>query len=64
MRRALTFGLIVLLSGCASEYSEVPEARGEWMPANPPSLITTAPAVQPAVRPVAHAYWTNTGLVP
>jgi len=60
MRRAITLGVIVLLSGCASEYSEVPEARGEWVPANPPPLTVVAPAAQPA----AHAYWTNSRAAP
>ena len=35
--------LAVLLAGCASsEYSQVPEPTGEWVPANPPSLILPA----------------------
>lgn len=57
MRRVLALGLFVLLSGCASEYSDVPEARGEWMPANPSSLTVSGP-----VQPVERAYWTNSGV--
>ena len=41
--------LAVLLAGCAgSEYSQVPEPSGDWVPANPPAYATTAvPSLAP-----------------
>lgn len=40
MRLVTTIVALALLTGCASnEYSKVPEPTGEWVPANPTSLM-------------------------
>lgn len=51
MRYALALVVLATLSGCAStEYSKVPEPSGEWVPANPASLMVLAAAPRPVVR--------------
>ncbi len=66
MRHVLALAVLAGLTGCAGEYSKVPEPTGEWVPANPASLMVQAPAPRPPVRrvvwrrrprlsPVAHA---------
>ncbi len=51
MRHALALVVLAALSGCAStEYSKVPEPSGEWVPANPVSLMTMAVPPRPVVR--------------
>lgn len=52
MRALLAVVVLTALAGCASnEYSKVPEPTGEWVPANPPSLMAEAtPAPQPPAR--------------
>lgn len=54
--RCVILAAAVLLAGCASnEYSKVPEPQGEWVPANPASLMAeNAPAAP--VKPVK-AVW-------
>jgi len=49
MRLVLIFAMAALLAGCASnEYSKVPEPSGEWVAANPASLMAPpAPALMP-----------------
>ncbi len=50
MRRILALAVLAGLSGCAGEYSKVPEPTGEWVPANPVSLMTMAAPPRPVVR--------------
>ncbi len=60
MRPILALAALAALSACASDqYSEVPEARGEWTPANPPGL--TAPTLPQPTPVAARARWTNRG---
>lgn len=60
MRPILALAVLAALSACASdEYSKVPEARGEWVPANPPGL--TAPMSPLPIPVVARARWTSRG---
>lgn len=40
--RLLALAVLILLAGCAGEYSKVPEPTGEWVPANPPNMLQTA----------------------
>lgn len=66
MRLVLALAAAVLLTGCAAnEYSQVPEPSGEWVAANPPSLMADpAPAPLPlnrAGRRPARAYWASRG---
>jgi hypothetical protein len=46
--------VLALLGGCASnEYSKVPEPQGDWVPANPPSLMAeNEPSPPPARVPL------------
>lgn len=55
MRLALLLAAsAALLSACASnEYSKVPEPTGEWVPANPPSLMVDATPARLAALPIA-----------
>lgn len=54
MRYVLTLVVLAGLAGCASdEYSKVPEPTGEWVPANPASLMVPAPPPRPVVRKAA-----------
>ena len=39
MRALLMLAALASLAGYTGEYSKVPEPTGEWMPANPPSLM-------------------------
>ncbi len=53
MRHALALVVLAALTGCAStEYSKVPEPTGEWVPANPASLMVQATPPRPQVRRV------------
>lgn len=59
MRLILALAALTALSACADQYSKVPEASGEWTPANPPGLTAPMP---PQPTPVAaRARWTNRG---
>lgn len=69
MRLILTLSTAALLAGCAStEYSKVPEPTGDWVAANPASLMAP-PALPPAPVPVrqtarqtVQSYWASRGV--
>jgi len=50
MRTLIAVVLLVSLSGCAGDYSKVPEPTGEWVPANPASLTAEAAPPLPVRR--------------
>jgi hypothetical protein len=51
MRFILCVIALSFLVGCAStEYSNVPEPSGDWVPANPPRLADDAPQGQQPIR--------------
>ena len=52
MRHVLALVVLAGLTGCAGEYSKVPEPTGEWVPANPASLMVQATPPRPQVRRV------------
>ena len=63
MRAALALCILCSLSACASDqYSKVPEATGEWVPANPTYAATVAvpapppPGVRMAPRAIRAAW--------
>ena len=68
MRLVVALVTAALLAGCASnEYSKVPEPTGEWVAANPLSLMAPPP-LPPAPLPVGtfrgnrgavQAYWAS-----
>ena len=51
MRALVLIAALGALSGCAGDYSKAPEPVGEWIPANPPGMMTEA-APAPAPRRV------------
>jgi hypothetical protein len=52
---AIAATLVLALAGCANEYSDVPEPKGDWIAANPPSL--TAAPMPVEVPPLRHSRW-------
>jgi len=53
MRFLLLLAAASCITGCAStEYSNVPEPSGEWMPANPPSVTSPGLASDAAPLPL------------
>lgn len=64
MRLVVVLVTAALLAGCASnEYSQVPEPTGEWVAANPISLMAPPAALPVAAgrsnRRTVQAYWIN-----
>ena len=68
MRLVPALAIAALLAGCASnEYSQVPEPSGEWVAANPPSLMAPPPPVVPlrsTGRQGTQAYWASRAAQP
>jgi hypothetical protein len=48
VRPLLSLIMLICLTGCASEFSKMPEPTGEWVPANPPRITGEA---SPMPRP-------------